>query len=74
MAIDELTERYPEDYATWKRRPLELELQRRDGRRYRPLADLMQQADQFVAGLLKSIRSTPTPRCWSLHTTPSCAV
>ena len=53
MAIDELTERYPEDYATWKRRPLELELERRDGRRYRPLPDLMQQAELFVAGLLK---------------------
>ena len=53
MAIDELTERYPEAYATWKRRPLELELERRDGRRYRPLPDLMQQAEHFVAGLLK---------------------
>ena len=38
MSIDELTERYPEDYATWKRRPLELELQRRDGSRLPPPA------------------------------------
>ena len=53
MSIDELTERHPVDFATWKRQPLELELQRRDGSSYRPLVELMDQARTFVNGLIK---------------------
>ena len=52
-SIDELTESQPEAYAIWKQRPLELELQRRDGTRYRPLPELMAQARRFVDDLLK---------------------
>ena len=48
MSIDELTEQHPEAYRTWKRQPLELELQRRDGSRYKPLAELMEQARSFI--------------------------
>ena len=53
MSIDELTERHPVDFATWKRQPLELELQRRDGSGYRPLVELMDQARAFVNGLIE---------------------
>ena len=53
MSIDELTERHPVDFATWKRQPLELELQRRDGSSYRPLVELMDQARSFVNGLIE---------------------
>ena len=53
MSIDELTERHPVDFATWKRQPLELELQRRDGSSYRPLVELMDQARTFVNGLIE---------------------
>ena len=53
MSIDELTERHPVDFATWKRQPLELELQRRDGSSYRPLVELMDQARAFVNGLIE---------------------
>ena len=53
MSIDELTERHPVDFATWKRQPLELELQRRDGSGYRPLVELMDQARSFVDGLIQ---------------------
>ena len=52
QSIDELTERAPEAYAIWKRRPLELELERRDGSSYRPLMDLMEQARRFIRELL----------------------
>ena len=53
MSIDELTERHPVDFATWKRQPLELDLQRRDGSSYRPLVELMDQARAFVNGLIE---------------------
>lgn len=52
-SIDELTERFPEAYAIWKRRPMELELQRRDGSTYQPLPELMEQARRFIADLLE---------------------
>ncbi len=53
LLIDQLTERFPEQYATWKRRPMELELQHSDGRPYRPLVELMQQARTFLDALLQ---------------------
>ena len=52
QSIDELTERAPEAYAIWKRNPLQLELERRDGSSYRPLMDLMEQARCFIRELL----------------------
>ena len=53
LSIDELTQRHPEAYSIWKRRPLELELKRSDGSQYRPLVDLMDQARTFIADLVK---------------------
>lgn len=53
MSIDELKDQHPEAYRIWKQQPLELELQRRDGSRYRPLAELMQQARGFIHTLIE---------------------
>jgi len=51
LSIDELTEQHPEAYGIWKRQPLALELERRDGSRYRPLGELMEQAKGFIQAL-----------------------
>ena len=51
LSIDALKQEHSEAYATWKKQPLELELQRGDGSRYRPLAELMEQARNFIRDL-----------------------
>ena len=51
LGIDVLKQEHSEAYATWKKQPLELELQRGDGSRYRPLAELMEQARNFIRDL-----------------------
>ena len=51
LGIDALKQEHSEAYATWKKQPLELELQRGDGSRYRPLAELMEQARNFIRDL-----------------------
>ncbi len=48
----EVTDRYPEQARIWREAPETLELERADGRRYRPLPELMEQAARFVEGLL----------------------
>lgn len=48
----ELKQRAPEDEAIWRQRPADLELERADGRRYRPLPELMQQAARFADRLI----------------------
>ena len=53
QTIDELIQGSPETYDIWKQRPLELELQRRDGSTYKPLPELMEQARGFITNLLK---------------------
>ena len=53
LTADERAERFPEEFATWKRQPEALELTRADGRRYKPLKDLMQQAREFLDALIR---------------------
>ena len=53
QSIEELIERHPDDYSLWKRQPLELELQRRDGSTYKPLVELQAQAHQFIEDLIQ---------------------
>ena len=53
LTADERAERFPEEFATWKRHPEVLELTRADGRRYKPLQDLMQQAREFLDALIR---------------------
>ena len=53
QTIDELMQGSTEAYRIWKQRPMELELQRRDGSSYKPLPELMQQAQDFISKLLE---------------------
>jgi probable phosphoglycerate mutase len=48
----QLRERFPREEAIWRNEPHALELERRDGSRYRPLPELMDQAARFRARLL----------------------
>ena len=54
LSIDELFRQHPKNYSTWKLSPLDLELQRKDGSCYKPLRELMSQAQNFICKLLKS--------------------
>jgi broad specificity phosphatase PhoE len=49
----ELRERFAEQELQWRQAPERLELQRTDGSAYRPLPELMQQAEQFRRQLLE---------------------
>ncbi|MAR05751.1 MAG: histidine phosphatase family protein [Cyanobium sp. NAT70] len=53
LQIDELINRFPEAYTTWKRKPMELELQHQNGQTYKPLAELLDQARHFIDDLLQ---------------------
>ena len=53
QTIDELMQGSTEAYKIWKQRPMELELQRRDGSSYKPLPELMEQARGFISTLLE---------------------
>ena len=53
QTIDELMQGSTEAYKIWKQRPMELELQRRDGSSYKPLPELMEQARGFISRLLE---------------------
>ena len=53
QTIDELKQGSTEAYKIWKQRPMELELQRRDGSSYKPLPELMEQARGFINNLLE---------------------
>ena len=53
QTIDELMQGSTEAYKIWKQRPMELELHRRDGSRYKPLPELMEQARGFISKLLE---------------------
>jgi broad specificity phosphatase PhoE len=48
----EVKERYPEEARIWQMAPESLEFVRRDGSRFRPLVELMEQAGRFVQRLL----------------------
>ena len=49
---DELRQRFPQQEALWRQAPHTLELERADGRRYNPLAELLAQAGSFREQLL----------------------
>ncbi|WP_114987961.1 histidine phosphatase family protein [Synechococcus sp. N19] len=53
QTIDELMQGSTAAYKIWKQRPMELELQRRDGSSYKPLPELMEQARGFISTLLE---------------------
>ncbi len=47
----EVRERHPEEESLWRHAPERLELLRPDGSSYRPVPELIEQADRFVAAL-----------------------
>ena len=53
QTINELMEGSAESYNVWKKRPMELELQRGDGSSYKPLPELIEQAWAFITNLLE---------------------
>ena len=53
LTAAERSERFPEDFATWKRTPETLELTRKDGSRYQPYEELMTQARSFLDELVR---------------------
>ena len=57
MKRQDVQERYPEQALIWQRSPETLELPGPDGRPFRPLIDLMDQAGRFVERLLAQHRS-----------------
>ena len=48
LTIEEVKHKFPEAYKIWKESPYELSLLRNDGSRYRPIAELMVQAENFL--------------------------
>lgn len=52
----EVREHHPEQERIWRQQPETLELQRHDGTPYRPLPELMAQAQRFLAQLLEGHR------------------
>ena len=70
LLIDELKQRFPEPYDTWKRRPMELELTHSDGRSYSPLGELAA-GTLFLDTLLERHALTETTPCSSWRTTRS---
>jgi probable phosphoglycerate mutase len=48
----EVHERFPEQAHQWLHSPADLELERADGSRYRPIPELLSQSGRFVDGLL----------------------
>ncbi|MGB7563826.1 MAG: histidine phosphatase family protein [Prochlorococcaceae cyanobacterium] len=52
LLSQEVHERFPEQAQQWLHSPAELELEAADGRRYRPIPELLEQAGRFMEGLL----------------------
>lgn len=52
LTAAERSERFPEEFATWKQKPETLELLRKDGSRYRPYEELLKQARRFLDELI----------------------
>ena len=53
MTSDEVKERFPRVYNTWKSQPEELTLTREDGREFNPIEELTKQAADFLERLVK---------------------
>ena len=53
LTATERSERFPDEFATWKSKPETLELIRKDGTRYRPYVELMKQARSFLDELIR---------------------
>ncbi len=54
LTIEEVIEKFPEEYHTWKTEPHELIFKRADGSSYKPIDELIVQAKKFLNGLIKN--------------------
>ncbi len=52
LTIDEVKAKFPDSYLTWKKSPNELGIKRKDGTKYHPIKELMDQAEQFLEKVL----------------------
>ncbi len=53
LTADDIKNTFPEDFKIWKNNPHDLILQRKDGTKFRPIKDLMEQARDFLKELIK---------------------
>ncbi len=53
MTADEVKDKFPEIYKTWRTQPEELVLSREDGSEFKPIQELFKQAEKFIERLLK---------------------
>ncbi len=54
MTIEEVKAQYAEDYLTWQKDPLELTIQSHDGSTYKPIKNLIKQAQSFLKKIINS--------------------
>ncbi|KGG12876.1 MULTISPECIES: histidine phosphatase family protein [Prochlorococcus] len=52
LTSEEVQSNYPEQFGIWKKNPNALVLTKEDGSQYKPIKDLMDQAEEFIANLL----------------------
>ena len=48
LTINEIKEKYPESYLTWKNNPENLTLKKDDNKTYQPIKELYKQAESFI--------------------------
>ena len=53
LTINEIKNKYPENYLLWKNDPENLKLQGNDNLTYQPIQELYYQADEFIKNILK---------------------
>ena len=54
LKIDEIKNRFPEVYPIWKNDPENLILKRSDNKKFKPIQDLFDQANNFIEDILKN--------------------
>ncbi len=52
LTVEEVMEKFPEDYQTWKNQPENLVLKHEDGQNYKPIEELIIQAKNFITKLV----------------------
>ena len=54
LTIDEVKNKFSDLYLTWKHQPNELTLHRKDGNSYKPIKELMDQAERFLEKIIST--------------------
>ena len=58
LTIDDIKNKYPETYTTWKNDPENLVLKRNDDSEYKPIQELFNQANNFIKDIFKIYSNT----------------